>query len=51
LSLLGPFVLLAVAAELGGVAAFVVLLGALGGLGVAAAAFGTDSRDGRDWRS
>ena len=49
LSLLGPFVFLAVARGLGGLAAFVFLVGALGGLGIAAAAFGADSRDGADW--
>lgn len=48
-SLAGPFVLLAIAGTLGGLAAIVLLLGALGGLGIAAAAFGTDSRDGADW--
>ncbi|MGZ5298553.1 MAG: hypothetical protein ACXWDU_02650 [Actinomycetota bacterium] len=49
LSLLGPFVLLAVAGSLGGLAAIVFLVGAMGGLGIAAAAFGADSRDGADW--
>jgi hypothetical protein len=49
LSLMGPFVLLAIAGTLGGLAAVVLLLGALGGLGIAAAAFGADSRDGADW--
>ena len=49
LSLAGPFVLLAIAGSLGGLAAIVFLLGALGGLGIAAVAFGVDSRDGPDW--
>jgi hypothetical protein len=49
LSLVGPFVLIAIAGTLGGLAAVVFLLGALGGLGIAAAAFGSDSREGGDW--
>jgi hypothetical protein len=49
LSLVGPFVLLAIAGSMGGLAAIVFLLGALGGLGLAAVAFGADSRDGADW--
>lgn len=50
LSLLGPFVFLAVAANIGGVVSVVFLVVVLGGLGIAAAAFGVDSRDGLDWR-
>lgn len=45
LSLVAPFVFFAVAGSLGGLAAIVFLLGALGGLGIAAAAFGADPRD------
>jgi hypothetical protein len=49
LSLAGPFVFLGIGGSLGGVAAIVFLLGALAGLGLAAVAFGADSRDGADW--
>ena len=49
LSLLGSFTLLIIAGSLGGVAAILFLVGAVVGLGFAAAAFGADSRDGRDW--
>lgn len=49
LSLATPFVLLAIGVSLGGLATIVFLLGALGGLGIAASAFGADSRDGADW--
>ncbi len=46
---LGPFVLLAIEGSLRGLAAIVLLLGALGGLRIAPATFGVDSRDGPDW--
>ena len=49
LSFAVPLALLVIAGTLGGAAAIVFLLGALGGLGFAAAAFGADSRDGNDW--
>lgn len=49
LSLAAPFVLVAIAGSLGGLAAIVLLLVALGGLGIAASVFGADSRDGADW--
>ena len=45
----GPFVILAIASNLRGLAAFALVLAALGALGLAAVAFGVDSRDGPDW--
>jgi hypothetical protein len=49
-SLAVPFALLAIAGSLDGLAAIMFLFGALGGLGIASAAFGADSRDGADWK-
>jgi hypothetical protein len=49
LSLVGQFARLGIAGSFGGLAAILFLLGALGGLGIAAAMFGTDSRDGPEW--
>ncbi len=48
LSLIGPFLVLAIAAGMSGWVAIALLVGVLGGLGFAAV-FGVDSRDGRDW--
>lgn len=48
-SIAGALAVLVVAAGAGGWVAFVVLVGALAGLGLAASAWGQDSRDGRDW--
>ena len=47
-SIVGALGLLIVAAA-GGWAAFAVLIGVLAGLGLAASAWGEDSRDGDDW--
>lgn len=49
LSLIGPFLVLVIAAGMSGWVAIALLVGVLGGLGFAAAVFGVDSRDGRDW--
>ncbi len=50
LSMFVPLLVLGVAAGLGGWAALALLVGALAGLGIAAAWMGQDSRDGGDWR-